>query len=253
MSFPSGRFVWFEYVSKDLPKAQGFFGELFNWKTQPMPAPGLPGGQYTMIAASEHTIGGYVPAPDGAPARGHWLAHLQVESATATIALVKVAGGKVLMDAMKMGDKGTYAVVADPLGGAFALWQPAKAEAGEYRGAAGTFCWNELYTDEVAQSVSFYETVGGFKDAPMKMGPMGTYHVLNSFEKARAGIMKSPMPGIPQHWMPYVQVASADQTLEKAKRLGAEIVVPANSVPGVGRLGVLLDPQGGSIGVLQPE
>lgn len=41
MSFPSGRFVWFEYVSKDLPKAQGFFGELFNWKTQQKPAPGF--------------------------------------------------------------------------------------------------------------------------------------------------------------------------------------------------------------------
>ncbi|MBL0215711.1 MAG: VOC family protein [Myxococcales bacterium] len=253
MSFPSGRFVWFEYVSKDLPKAQGFFGELFNWKTQQKPAPGLPGGQYTMIAAGEHTIGGYVPTPEGAPAHANWLAHLQVESAATTIATIKVAGGKVLMDAMKMGDMGTYAVVADPLGGAFALWQPAKAEAAEYRGVAGTFCWNELYTEDVARSVSFYETIGGFKDAPMEMGPMGTYHVLNSFEKGRAGIMKSPMPGIPQHWMPYVQVASADQTLEKAKRLGADIKVPANSVPGVGRLGVLLDPQGASIGILQPE
>ncbi len=65
--------------------------------------------------------------------------------------------------------------------------------------------------------------------------------------------MKSPMPGIPQHWMPYVQVASADQSTERAKRLGADIKVPPNSVPGVGRLAVFTDPLGASIGILQPE
>ena len=39
MSFPSGRFVWFEYVAGDLARAQAFFGEVFNWKTQTMPDP----------------------------------------------------------------------------------------------------------------------------------------------------------------------------------------------------------------------
>ncbi len=253
MTFPSGRFVWFEYVSKELSKAQGFFGELFNWTTQSMPAPGLPGGQYTMIASGAHTLGGYLATPPGAPANAHWLAHLQVESATESAAKITAGGGVVHKEPAAMGDLGTYAIAADPLGGVFALWQPAKAEPGEYRGEAGAFCWNELYTENVEQSVAFYETIGGFKDVPMEMGPMGTYHVLNSFEKGRAGIMKSPMPGIPQHWMPYVQVANADNSLDKAKRLGAEIVVPANSVPGVGRLAVLTDPQGASIGILQPS
>src|SRR5690242_7634535 len=36
-TIPTGRFVWFDYVAKDLAKAQGFFGELFNWKTQEIP------------------------------------------------------------------------------------------------------------------------------------------------------------------------------------------------------------------------
>ena len=38
--------------------------------------------------------------------------------------------------------------------GVFALWQPAKAEAAEYRGTAGTWCWNELYTDQPEASVT---------------------------------------------------------------------------------------------------
>jgi len=250
MTFPNGRFVWFEYVSKELPKAQGFFGELFNWKTQGMPTPS---GQYTMIAAGEHMIGAYVAPPEGAPARASWRPHLQVEDVVATLAKTTSLGGKVVREPSKIGDEGSYAIVADPFGALLSLWQPAKAEDSEYHGVPGTFCWNELYTDNVDKSVAFYEAIGGFKDAPMDMGPMGQYHVLESAAKGRAGIMKSPMPGIPQHWVPYVLVANTDQTLEKAKRLGVDVKVPAESIPGVGRLAVFTDPQGASLGILQPE
>jgi hypothetical protein len=249
MTFPSDRFSWFEYFSKDSAKAQGFFGELFNWTTKAVP---VGNGTYTMIVAGDQTIGGYVPTPDGAPPNAHWISHLQVESAEATLAKVKAAGGRQLKAPSKMGEAGTWAVAADAVGAPFALWQPAKAEAAEYRGVAGTFCWNELYTDDPAKAVAFYEAIGTLKDKPMDMGPMGTYHVLESHGKSRAGITKSPMPGIPPHWMPYVQVASADKTVEKAKKLGCDVKLAPNDVPGVGRLAVFLDPLGASIGILQP-
>ena len=251
MSFPSGRFVWFEYVAGDLARAQAFFGEVFAWKTQTMPMAGG-AGAYTMIAAGEHMLGGYLETPVGAPPHAHWLAHLQVESAAATATAITAAGGKVLKAPVAMGELGTYAIVADPLGGAFALWQPAKADAGEYKGAAGTFCWNELMTEDVARSLAFYQAVAGFTDAPMDMGPMGTYHVLESAGKGRAGIMKAPMPGIPQLWMPYVQVDDAAQTVARAQRLGADVKQPCNDVPGVGRLAIFTDPLGCGVGILQP-
>jgi predicted enzyme related to lactoylglutathione lyase len=249
MTFPSDRFCWFEYVSKDSAKAQGFFGELFNWTTRSVP---VGASTYTLITLGEQQIGAYLPTPEGAPSNAHWLSYLQVESADATFAKVKAAGGRQLKAPSKKGEAGTWAVVADSVGAPFALWQPATAQAAEYRGVAGAFCWNELYTDDPAKAVAFYEAIGGLKDAPMDMGPMGTYHVLKSHGKDRAGIMKSPMPGIPPHWMPYVQVASADKTVEKAKKLGCDVKLPPNDVPGVGRLAVFLDPLGSSIGILQP-
>lgn len=253
MTFPSGRFVWFEYVSKETARAQGFYGELFNWKTQAMPAPSLPGGQYTMIASGEQPIGGWLDTPPGAPPHAHWLAHLQVESAAATCEAIAGAGGKVLLKPVTMGDMGTYAVVADPSGGAFALWQPAKAEAGDWKGVAGTFCWNELVTQDVAGSVAFYEKIAGFTDEPMDMGPAGTYHVLNRDGKGRAGVLPAPTKGIPQTWVPYVQVASADETVARARRLGADIKMEAADLPGVGRFAVFTDPLGAPLGVLQPS
>ncbi|HVV85085.1 MAG TPA: VOC family protein [Kofleriaceae bacterium] len=252
MTFPTGRFVWFEYVSKDSAKAQAFFGELFNWKTKAVPMPSLPGGQYTMIVAGEQQLGAWLDTPPGAPPHAHWVAHLQVESATRTADAIAAAGGRVALKPVAMGDVGTYAIVLDPYGAVFALWQPAKADAGEFKGVANTFCWNELVTEHVDESVAFYEKVGGFTDAPMDMGPMGTYHVLNSDGKGRAGVLPAPMKGLPQQWVPYVQVASADDTVARAKRLGADVKMGPNDVPGVGRIAVMVDPLGSPIGILQP-
>jgi len=137
----TGRFVWFEYVSKDLPRAQGFFGELFGWTTKSVP---MPDGAYTMIAAADgKTIGGYSEPPSGAVAKPAWLPYLLVDSAAKTAAKVAQLGGTIMKDAFKVGDFATMAVVLDPQGAAVALWQPAKPEdAGE--AAVGHFTWNEL-------------------------------------------------------------------------------------------------------------
>jgi hypothetical protein len=64
--------------------------------------------------------------------------------------------------------------------------------------------------------------------------------------------MKKMMPQQPHAWLPYVQVASADATAEKAKRLGAAIIVPPSDIPNVGRFAIFADPLGAPLGILQP-
>ena len=248
MSIPTGRFVWFEYVSRDARKAQGFFGELFGWSTRNVP---MPDGDYTMIAAPDgKTIGGYFAAPEGA-AKASWLPYLQVASAADSAAKVKKLGGTVIKPPFKVGDIATMAVVSDPLGAGLALWQPAKAE-DPGQPAAGHFVWNELPSKDPAASIAFYTQLGGFTVNKMEMPGMGTYNVLESDGQGRAGIMPQPMPEAPHLWLPYVNVASADQTAEKARRLGANVVVPPTQIPNVGRFAIFVDAQGAGTGILQP-
>jgi uncharacterized protein len=252
---PTGRFVWFEYVGPEVKKAQAFYGEVFGWKSQDVPMPGMPsGGTYTMIVANGQTIGGYMGPPKGAPAHHHWLSSLQVEDVAATCAKIKAIGGKVRKDTTRMGDFGTMAVVAGPDDATFALWQPGKPEGtGDYKDTEGSWCWNELATPEPEKAVSFYRAIGGFEEDKMPMGPAGTYHVLKSDGKRRAGVAKPMKPGIPSMWLPYVQVGSADQTTERAKRLGAKVYVDPTDIPDVGRFAIFADPNGAAIGVLQPK
>ena len=250
-TIPTGRFVWFDYVAKDIPKAQGFFGELFHWKTQAVPM--HDGGTYTMITLDDQMIGGYTPTPEGAPPIGHWLSSLQVPDAKATCAKIESLGGKVFKQPISMDEFGTFAIVADPQGGVFALWQPAKVNGtGDYKDKPGAWCWNELSAHDPVKAVAFYTQLG-FEEQTMEMPGFGTYHVLTSDGVPRAGVMKTPMPDAPQAWMPYVQVANVDQTVERAQKLGAQVHVPPNDIATVGRLAIFTDPQGGWLGVLAPE
>lgn len=242
------RFVWFEYLSDDPKTAQSFFGELFNWTTHDVP---MPGGAYTMISAGGRTIGGYGPRPEGVPA-STWISHLAVADAKATSAQVTSLGGKVMKDVFKVGDFGQMAIAIDPHGGAFVLWQPTKPEA-QPAPVDGSFVWNELSSADPEASVKFYRAIGGFGHDSMDMGgEYGTYHMLTSDGAPHAGIMKQSMPGQPHAWLPYVQVASADASVEKAKRLRATIVVPPSDIPNVGRFAILVDSQGAALGILQP-
>jgi predicted enzyme related to lactoylglutathione lyase len=243
----TGKFVWFEYVSGDTQKAKGFFGELFGWTTQDVP---MPEGPYEMIASGGRTIGGYLATPKGAPPEAHWLSHLAVDDVKATSEHVASLGGKILKAPIKIGDFGAMAIVADPQGGPLALWQATKSEE-QPAPTANTFCWNELASSDPAASVAFYSAIGGFTSKSMDM-KTGEYHVLESGGQPRAGILAKMMPQQPHAWLPYVQVASADKTVEKAKKLGGNVIVPPTDVPGVGRFSILTDSLGAAIGILQP-
>ena len=51
----SGKFVWFEHVSRDAKKAQGFYREVLGWRVEPFP---MGAATYEMIYAGAEMQGG---------------------------------------------------------------------------------------------------------------------------------------------------------------------------------------------------
>ena len=64
--------------------------------------------------------------------------------------------------------------------------------------------------------------------------------------------MKRPVETMPPHWLGYVTVADVDATVKKADALGGQVCMPPMDVPTVGRIAILQDPPGASIGIFQP-
>jgi predicted enzyme related to lactoylglutathione lyase len=114
----------------------------------------------------------------------------------------------------------------------------------------GEVSWNELVTTDVAAAKSFYTGLFGWSTEAFGSGM--DYTLFKQGDASVGGMMKCPMDGVPAHWLPYVTVEDVDACSSKAVKLGARVVAPAFDVADVGRIAVLLDPQGAAIGLFKP-
>jgi predicted enzyme related to lactoylglutathione lyase len=244
-----GKFVWFELVGGDAPKAQAFYGEVFGWKTRSFP---LPGAAYDMIYTGDDMIGGYAAAA-GARRDARWLAYASVEDVDAAVRTATERGGAVVVPAQDIPTVGRRACVADPQGAELGLFRSVGGDMADADVPQGGWCWNELHTPDPAKALGFYDAVVGFTHRAEAMGPGGTYHVVAAGGVDRGGASAMIPPGTTPHWLPYVRVADVDGAIARAKRLGATVTVAPMDIPDVGRIGCFDDPQGAHIAVINPR
>ncbi len=116
----------------------------------------------------------------------------------------------------------------------------------------GAFSWCDLMTTDVKAAKAFYSKLFGWEMEEMAMPGM-PYTVVKAGGKGIGGI--APMPkeatkGMPPAWGIYVTVDDVDATAETAKQLGAQLLVPPQDIPKVGRFCVIQDPQGAVISAI---
>lgn len=116
----------------------------------------------------------------------------------------------------------------------------------------GDFCWTELMTPDTKKAKEFYNSLFGWTFQDHDVGGM-TYSMFKSGDKDLGGMMQTPKEkkDCPPHWMSYISVANVDETLKKAKSLGAKITMEATPVSDYGRFGIIEDPTGAHIAVWQ--
>ena len=116
-------FVHVELMSTDVGKSKSFYGKLFDWELEDVP---LDDGTYTMIKVGEGTGGGLMknPMPN---ATSSWLAYVQVEDLKKAVAKARSLGGTVMKDKTDVMGMGSLAIINDPTGAMFGLWEPKKS------------------------------------------------------------------------------------------------------------------------------
>ena len=247
----TGRFVWHELHTGDRAKAHEVL------RTAPgMGDEGGPDGSGRHTACACTTARTWPESSTSkAPANvpPHWLPYIAVEDVDASAKQAKDLGGKILGAPMDIPNVGRFAVVADPQGATFAIYKGAKPYPEEQTPPpVGAFCWEELSTSDPEAAAKFYAALFGYTIESVDMGPMGTYRILKSGDRQRAGIMKS-MPQGPQqpHWLEYVAVKDVDAATRNAKELGAKTLFGPQDIPNVGRFSVIADPTGAAIALFK--
>ena len=124
------------------------------------------------------------------------------------------------------------------------------------RGSHGTFYWNELMTRDVEGAKKFYaDTLGWSYDGMPMPGGGGTYWLATMDGEPVGGIFDISGPdfqGVPESWMSYIAVDDVDARMAKAVKAGAKLMKPVFDVPGVGRIAILMQPDGAGVGWMTP-
>lgn len=121
---------------------------------------------------------------------------------------------------------------------------------------ASPFVWHEIYTPDAQGSIDFYTKALGLGTSSMDMGEMGTYTMLTHNGVAFAGVADTTTPanaGFPPHWAGYLAVDDVDSRVALCVELGATVLVPPLSIPTVGRMALITDPQGANVWLFAPE
>jgi len=214
-----------------------------------------PGEVYTVFKLEgRDAAAAYTMRPDqrsqGIPP--HWMLYISVESADDAVQGAAQAGGKVLAPPFDVFDLGRMAVIQDPTGAVFCIWQSKKSTGIGIAGVPGSLCWADLSTTDPERSRKFYSDVFGWKIMAGEHDPSGYLHIQNGDEFI-GGIPPSAHrdPHIPPHWMLYFAVEDCDATAAKAGQLGAKIYLAPMTMEKVGRMAVLADPQGAAFAIFK--
>jgi predicted enzyme related to lactoylglutathione lyase len=242
-----GAFCWAELSTSDQFAAKTFYSSLFSWTPDDMPLG--PGDFYTIFkldgrsSAAAYTIHPEEKAMGMPP---HWNVYVATADADAAAHRAVLLGGKALSPAFDVFEAGRMAVLQDPTGAVFQVWQPNRTIGFEVIGQPGAFGAADLSTSDRARARKFYEDMFGWRmSAGAGKDDSGYLHIMNG-DHYIGGILPDSFrnPNTPPNWMPYFMTASCDETTAKAKQMDAQVFVSPMNVDKTIRIAILADPQG---------
>lgn len=220
----------------DVAAGRRFYGELFGWTFRD-----APGGSVWALRDGE-PVAGLGRKTDGRMPTV-WTVYFATPDIEGLADRIWAAGGQVVTAPMPVADLGTSALVTDPEGAVFALWEPAGHQGFGVRHKPGAFAWAELYARDTEAANTFYG--GLFHDALFGPGSHPDF--------GRAPVADVFPAEMPPHFLVHFQVADCEAALGTVGRLGGRVQAPPFETS-YGKVAVVTDNQGASFAVLErPE
>jgi len=234
--FTEGVPCWVDAQLPDVEAGKRFYGELFGWTF----AEGY--GPSGLAHLDGEPVAGLTPKLDGRMPTV-WTVYFATPDVIGLSRRIMDAGGQVITTPTAVGlsgELGTMALVTDPEGAVFGLWQAGTLPGFGKRHQRGTFCWAELYARDTTAVDRFYGTL--FHDA--LFGPDATP------DFGRAPVSDVFPAEMPPHFLVHFGVEDCEAVLGTVNRLGGRVqATPFDT--SYGRVAVVTDNQGASFAVLQ--
>jgi predicted enzyme related to lactoylglutathione lyase len=244
--YEPGTFSWADLGTDDPEAAKAFYVGLFGWQTEDVPMGGS--GPYTMCSLADGVVCAiYGREPSAGPPA--WLSYVTVADAGATVDAARAAGAASAQDPFDVFDAGRMAVVEDPTGAHFAVWQAGTSIGATLVNVPGALCLNQLNTSDPERAAAFYTEVLGWRMEQVGTEPMPYWGIWTGAGGLNGGMM-ALQPGAPaSHWLVYFATDDIDATAARTTDLGGRVLLAPMAVPG-GRIAVGIDPTGATFGLL---
>ena len=244
----AGTVCWAELATRDTEGAKRFYRGLFGWELEDLPIGG--GAFYTMARLQGLDAAALYQTSDDGRAPARWRIHISVPDADAAARRAVDRGGRLSVSPAEVPGAGRFALLRDATGAHLGIWQAQGHIGAEVVGIPGSIAWAELVTRDTDSARRFYADWLGWE---MRVMEPGDYALFLKGGHPVAGMirMEEELPGAGPHWRVYFQTADCGASVERALRLGGGCRLPPTRIPGVGKVSLLSDPQGGSFALLQ--
>jgi predicted enzyme related to lactoylglutathione lyase len=120
----AGTVGWVDLTVAEAPRLRDFYAEVVGWQPVPVEMGGYQ--DYSMMNAAGTGVAGVCHARGAnADLPPVWLVYFVVPSLDAALAACAARGGEVVAGPRGAGPSARFAVLRDPAGAAFALYEPA--------------------------------------------------------------------------------------------------------------------------------
>ena len=116
-----GHFHWNELATRDVARAQKFYGDTLGWTFEAMP---MAEGTYLIASADGEPVAGITETDDGGAPEG-WMSYIAVDDVDARVKKAVQAGAKVMQPAFDIPGVGRIVILTEPGGAAIGWMTPA--------------------------------------------------------------------------------------------------------------------------------
>lgn len=242
-SYAPGTFCWVELSTTDLQGAKAFYSGLLGW--QPEDVPVGEGEVYSMQRVDGKDVAAIARQPAQQREAGVpplWNSYVSVTNADEVAERAKELGANVHAGPFDVMEAGRMAVIQDPQGAFFMIWQPGRHFGAALVNEPGALVWNELSSPDLDASSAFYGALFGWSVAPFEGSPE-PYLSIKVGEANNGGIRPLSPPGVPPNWLVYFGVSDVEQALARVGELGGSTIAGPIDIQ-IAKIAVVSDPQG---------
>ncbi|MEV7727243.1 VOC family protein [Streptomyces sp. NPDC087917] len=254
--FPEGAPCWADAMFTDVEGAKDFYADVLGWTFGESSSEH---GNYTQAYSDGKAVAAVVPPMPGADAPSQWCLYFASSDAAATAEKAKAAGGELMMEPMRVGTFGTMAIVKEPSGAVFGIWQPGDHKGFEKLGEPGAYAWAELFSRDTAKADAFLTGVFPYGAQQMDMGDDPETAAMD-YKVFSVGGPQNPVlgrmsmgdefpPQVPSYVQVYFAVSDCDEAVRKTQAKGGKLHFGPMDSP-FGRFAAVADPQGAAFAVI---